>query len=78
MGEIADEMDGARGAFDKTTKRRVARRMDAGGDEIEQPGSQGARRLQLTMLDAADGRLGYAEQFGRMRLLDAAMPADKP
>jgi hypothetical protein len=77
MGEIADEMDGARGAFDQTTKRGVTRRIDAGRDEIEQPVPQRARRLQLTTLDAADGRLGYGEQLGRVRLLHAAMPADK-
>jgi hypothetical protein len=78
MGEIADEMDGACGAFDQTTKRGITHRIDAGRDEIEQPVPQRARRLELTALDAADGRLGYGEQLRRMRLLHAAVPADKP
>jgi hypothetical protein len=78
MGEIADQMDWTGRAFHETTKRGIARRMDAGKDEIEQPASQRARGIQLTALDAADGRLGDPEQLGGVCLLDAAEPADQP
>lgn len=78
MGEIADKMDGSGRAFDEAAKRGVPRRMDAGGDEIQQPVSQQARRLQIATLDAADGRLGYSKQFRRICLLHAAHPAGKP
>src|SRR6188474_2163186 len=71
-------MDGARRAFDEAAKRGVTRRIDAGRDEIQQPASQGSRWLQLTALNAADGRLSYPKQFGRVRLFHAAEPADKP
>jgi hypothetical protein len=37
-----------------------------------------ARRLQLAALNAADGRLSYPKQFGRVRLFHAAKPANKP
>jgi hypothetical protein len=78
MGEIADQMDWTGRAFHETTKRSVACRMNAGKDEIEQPASQRARGLQLTALDAADGRLGDPEQLGGVSLLDAAQAADQP
>jgi hypothetical protein len=65
-------------ALDEAAKRGVTRRMDAGRDEIQQPVSQDACRLQLTLLNAADGRLSYPKQFGRVRLFHAAEPADKP
>jgi hypothetical protein len=78
MGEIADKMNWGSRAFDEAAKRRVTRRIDAGRDEIQQPVSQGSRRLQLAALNAADGRLSYPKQFGRVRLFHAAEPADKP
>jgi hypothetical protein len=78
MGEIADQMDGTRRAFDEAAKRGVTRRMDAGRDEIQQPASQDACRLQLATLNAADGRLSYPKQFGRVRLFHAAELANKP
>jgi hypothetical protein len=71
-------MDGDSRALDEAAKRGVTRRMDAGRDEFLQPVSQGARRLQLAALNAADGRLSYPKQFGRVRLFHAAEPADKP
>ena len=78
MGEIADQIDRTGRAFDETTKRGVARRMDTGKDQIEQTAPQHACGLQLTALDAADCRLGDPEELGGVRLLDAAQPAHKP
>src|SRR5262245_40338543 len=75
MGEIADQKNGQGGAFDQPAQAGIRRRIERGS---QTPGELSGRRFgntQLAALPARQRRLGDAEQFGRVALLDAAQAA---